>query len=354
MSGVTCLTVRGFKSINALERFELGSLNVLIGPNGAGKSTLLDVFAMFAAMANGRLRLFVATEDGPDALLHRGRKHTSKMEIEIAFPNGTYRAGLTAVGDHLVLTHEETSTGWVGSGHYESDLAVVERTESDPFARYLREAMSEWRVYHFHDTSISAGMRQAQPVRDNLQLHADGSNLAPFLRHIRERHPEDYRQILDTVRLAAPYIEDFLYREEPGERVDLEWLETGLEQGRTFGPRQLSDGTLRFICLATLLLQPVRMQPSTILIDGPELGLHPAAITILAALLSRASETRQVIVSTQSVDLLNEMRPDDVVVSDRRDGAPVFCRLDLDQLAEWLSDHALGELWMMNTFGGRP
>ena len=354
MSGVTHLTARGFKSIIALERFELGSLNVLIGPNGVGKSNLLDVFRMFAAVANGRLRLFAAKEDGPDALLHRGRKHTSEMEIELAFPNGAYRAGLTAAGDHLVVTHEETSLGWVGSGHYESDLAVVEKTQSDPFARYLREAMSEWRVYHFHDTSISAGMRQAQPVRDNLQLHADGSNLAPFLRHIRERHAAEYRQILETVRLAAPYIEDFLYREEPGERVDLEWLETGLEKGRTFGPRQLSDGTIRFTCLATLLLQPVHMQPSTILIDEPELGLHPAAISILAELLSRASEARQVIVSTQSVDLLNEMRPEDVVVTERHNEGSVFRRLDLDQLAEWLSDYALGELWTMNTFGGRP
>ena len=309
---------------------------------------------MFGALANGRLRLFVAKEDGPDAVLHRGRGHTPDMEIELAFPNVVYRAGLTAVGHHLVFTHEETSLGWVGSGHHESDLAEVERTEADPFARYLREAMSEWRVYHFHDTSITNGMRQSQPVRDNLQLHSDGSNLAPFLRHIRERHPADYREILETVRLAAPYIEDFLYREDPGERVDLEWLERGFEQGRTFGPRQLSDGTIRFTCLATLLLQPVHMQPSTILIDEPELGLHPAAITILAALLSRASESRQVIVSTQSVDLLNEMRPDDVVVVERRDDASAFRRLDLDQLAEWLTDHALGELWTMNTFGGRP
>ncbi len=354
MPSTVHLTVRGFKSIAALERFELGSLNVLIGPNGAGKSNLLDLFRMLAAMAHRRLQLFVAREDGPDALLHRGRKHTPEMEIEFAFHNVAYRASLTAVGEHLVFTREEAGVDWVGSGHYESDLQAVERTDSDPFARFLREAMSEWRVYHFHDTAISAGMRQAQPVRDNLQLHADGSNLAPFLRHIRERHPENYRRIIDTVRLAAPYFDDFLYREEPGERVELEWHERDVEPGTTFGPRQLSDGTIRFACLATLLLQPVHMQPSIILIDEPELGLHPAGIIVLAALLARASEARQVIVSTQSVDLLNEMRPDDVVVTERSDGASVFRRLDLDQLEEWLSDHAIGELWTMNTIGGRP
>ena len=353
MPSVMQLTVRGFKSIVALERFELGSLNVLIGPNGAGKSNLLDVFRMMGALANGRLRLFVAKEDGPDALLYRGRKHTSEMEIELAFPNLTYRAGLTAVGEHLALTHEETNLGWVGTGNYESDLSVAERTESDPYARFLREAMSDWRVFHFHDTTIGAGMRQSQPARDNIQLHSTGRNIAPFLRHIKERHPDNYREILDTVRLAAPFIDDLLYREDVGERVALEWLQKDIEPG-ILGPRQLSDGTIRFICLATLLLQPVQMQPSTILIDEPELGLHPAAVSVLAAHLGRASEARQVIVSTQSVDLLSEMQPDNVVIVERRDGASVFRRPDWDQLSEWLEDHSLGDLWLMNALGGRP
>ncbi|MCY3838840.1 MAG: AAA family ATPase [Gammaproteobacteria bacterium] len=353
MSGVTHLTVRGFKSINSLERFELGSLNVLIGPNGSGKTNLVDVFRMMGALANGRLRLFVAKEDGPDALLYRGRKHTSELEIDLAFPNLTYRAGLTAVGEHLALTHEETNLGWVGTGNYESDLSVAERTESDPYARFLREAMSDWRVFHFHDTTIEAGMRQSQLERDNIQLHSTGRNIAPGLRHIKERHPDNYRQILDTVRLAAPFIDDLLYREDVGERVALEWLQKDIEPG-ILGPRQLSDGTIRFICLATLLLQPVQMQPSTILIDEPELGLHPAAVSVLAAHLNRASEARQVIVSTQSVDLLSEMQPDNVVVVERRDGASVFRRPDWDQLSEWLEDHSLGDLWLMNTLGGRP
>ena len=353
MSGVTHLTVRGFKSINSLERFELGSLNVLIGPNGSGKTNLVDVFRMMGALANGRLRLFVAKEDGPDALLYRGRKHTSELEIDLAFPNLTYRAGLTAVGEHLALTHEETNLGWVGTGNYESDLSVAERTESDPYARFLREAMSDWRVFHFHDTTIEAGMRQSQLARDDIQLHSTGRNIAPGLRHIKERHPDNYRQILDTVRLAAPFIDDLLYREDVGERVALEWLQKDIEPG-ILGPRQLSDGTIRFICLATLLLQPVQMQPSTILIDEPELGLHPAAVSVLAAHLNRASEARQVIVSTQSVDLLSEMQPDNVVVVERRDGASVFRRPDWDQLSEWLEDHSLGDLWLMNTLGGRP
>ncbi|MDE0040129.1 MAG: AAA family ATPase [Gammaproteobacteria bacterium] len=353
MSNVTHLTVRGFKSITALDRFELGSLNVLIGPNGAGKSNLLGLFRMMGALANGRLRLFVAKEDGPDALLYRGRKHTSKMEIELAFPNLSYRVGLTAVGEHLVLTHEETNLGWIGKGHHESDLSVTERTESDPFARFLREAMSDWRVFHFHDTTIEAGMRQSWSARDNIQLHSTGRNIAPFLRVIKERHPDNYRQILHTVRLAAPYIEDFLYRGEASERLGLEWLEKDVDPG-ILGPRQLSDGTIRLICLATLLLQPTQMQPSTILIDEPELGLHPFALTLLAELLEAASASRQILVSTQSADLVNEFEAKHIITVGRRDGRSEFNRPDEHELREWLAEYAIGDLWRMNVVGGSP
>lgn len=354
MSSVRHLTVRGFKSIAALERFELGPLNVLIGPNGAGKSNFLDFFRMMGAMANRRFQLFVAQADGPDAMLHQGREHTPEMEIELGLGDLTYRAEFATVGKRLVFSREETSWGWVGSGHYESELERFDRTEFGGIARFLREAMAQWRVYHFHNTAINSGVRQAQPVRDNLQLHADGSNLAPVLRFIRERHPQDYRQVLAAVRQAAPFIDEFHYREDPGERVELEWLQRDIDSGRVWGPRQLSDGTIRFICLATVLLQPVHMQPPTILIDEPELGLHPAAVSILAAYLDRASEARQVIVSTQSVDLLSEMQPDHVIVVERCDGASVFRRPDWEQLSEWLKDHSLGDLWLMNTIGGRP
>ena len=356
MPSVSHVTVRGFRSIADLERFELGSLNVLIGPNGAGKSNLLDLFRLLRAMATGRLQLFVAEEDGPEALLFRGRQHTTEIDVECAFGETAYNALLKVVGERLVFARESTRrstvTSQFGSGHEESKL--IETASASAEARYVRDAMSKWGVYHFHDTSTQSAVRNAQRVRDNIVLHSDGSNLAPFLRLMRERHPENYRQIVDTVRRAAPFIDDFLYRDEPGERVELEWLERDVGAGRIRSPRQLSDGTIRFICLATLLLQPVHLQPATILIDEPELGLHPATLSILAAYLDRASEARQVIVSTQSVDLLSEMKPDHVVVVERCNGSSVFRRPDWEQLSEWLEDHSLGELWLMNTLGGRP
>ena len=135
--------------------------------------------------------------------------------------------------------------------------------------------------------------------------------------------------------------------------MEIEWFHTD-DPDTVLGPRQLSDGTLRFICLSTLLLQPVELQPGLILVDEPELGLHPFAVTLLAEMLQRASDSRQIIVSTQSADLVSELDPEDVLVVDRKEGASTFTRLNPDDLEEWLEDYALGDLWKMNILGGRP
>lgn len=215
--------------------------------------------------------------------------------------------------------------------------------------------MQRWRVFHFQDMSRVAQVRLSSAVRDNLMLKRDAGNLAPFIRRLRKDHLEHYRRIVETVRLAAPFFGDFVHREDKntGENMELEWCQAA-DPDSVLGPFQLSDGTLRFICLATLLLQPPDFQPGLILIDEPELGLHPAALTLLAEMLQHASDERQVIVSTQSADLISELGPQDVVVVDRKNDASAFTRLEGDRLSGWLENYALGELWKMNVLGGRP
>lgn len=352
------ITIRGFKSIRHLEGFELGRLNVLVGANGAGKSNFISLFSMLAAMMAGRLQVFVAQSGGPDALLFGGRNRTRHVDVELAFGNNGYEFSLMPVSSHLIFTDEATRFfgEWssprrqLGMGHYE---AVLPSVTEDVFASYAQRAIAGWRIYHFHNTSVYAGVRQFQDVQDNLILKQDGSNLAPFLRLLRERYSDHYKSILATVRLAAPFLQDFVYRPGTAERVQLEWFEVG-DKDTPRGALQISDGTLRFILLVTLLLQPEHLRPTTIVIDEPEIGLHPYAITLLGALLSQASEVNQVIVSTQSVDLINEMDPKDIVVVDRKDGASVFERLDTERLRDWIRDYSLGDLWSMNIFGGRP
>ena len=354
------LDIRGFKSIRALDGFEPRALNVLIGPNGAGKSNFVDLFRMLGRMADRSLQIFVAEQDGPDALLFGGRRRTKRVEAKFQFGTTTYRFSLVPAGSRLIFDSEETervgtdsSTQTVISGHIESELKDADGGISDTFAPYVRKAITGWRVYHFHDTSATAPVRQAHHVRDNLVLKPDAGNLGAFLRRLRERYPDRHRQIVETVRLAAPFFGDFVYRKEIGDSIELEWFHAD-DPDTVLGPRQLSDGTLRFICLSTLLLQPVELQPELILIDEPELGLHPAALTLLAEMLQHAGDSRQVVASTQSADLVSELEPEDVVVVDRGEGASTFTRLDRDDLGKWLEEYALGELWKMNIFGGRP
>ena len=366
------LSVTGFKSLRALDEFELHSVNVLIGANGAGKSNFLDVFRLLSQLAHGRFQVFVKQEGGTDALLFGGRRRTRRLEVELCFDRGECRYGFSAEAarDGLVFREEHLSPGvsqdvavaapgpfstvegdttWSG-GHLETRVADL---VVGSFAAYALPTIKDWRVYHFHDTSEVAGVRCPQAVRDNLLLKTDGSNLGPFLRFLRERHPRRHRDIVQTVRIAAPFFGGFVHRKEVGERIGLEWYHRD-DQDTPLGPLQLSGGMLRFICLATLLLQPPELQPNPIIIEEPELGLHPLAFTLLAEMVQGASAARQVILSTQSTDLVSEFDPEDVVVVNRRNGESVFERLDSDLLQDWLKEYSVGQLWKAEVVGGGP
>jgi predicted ATPase len=213
----------------------------------------------------------------------------------------------------------------------------------------------KWMVYHFHDTGDTALVKQVQGINDNIEFAADARNLAAFLYRLKETEENSYRRIVRTIQLAAPYFEDFILRPNPlkPDSICLEWKDKNSDA--PFTAAQLSDGTLRFICLATLMLQPESLMPETILIDEPELGLHPYAISLLAALIKKVSVNKQIIISTQSVELLNEFEAKDVIVTNHLEDETTFLRLDPKQLNIWLEeDYTLGDLWKRNILGGRP
>jgi predicted ATPase len=191
-------------------------------------------------------------------------------------------------------------------------------------------------------------------VRDNERLRSDGENLAAFLYRLRKEETDTYELICDSVRLVAPFFRQFKLRPRRAahhRELELEWEQKGSDY--PFHPSQLSDGTLRFIALTTALLQPE--PPATILIDEPELGLHPYALDVLANLILQAQERTQLIVLTQSAALLNAFDPDQIVVIDRQDGESRFRRLDADELSVWLAEeYTLGDLWQKNVYGGGP
>lgn len=329
---LTSLSVHGYKSIRRLEDFELRDMNVLIGANGAGKSNFISLFRMLAALSKKNFPNFIDQQGGPDTLLHGGRKRTPEMYFGFHFDSS----------NSFNITFKPTL----------DNRLIVDSLYNQGKEQHVSR-LDNWRVYHFHDTSDTAAVKQIHPSNDNLRLKPDAANLAPYLAYLKANSPDAYRNIVDTIRLAAPFFGDFVIRDPLPAHVELEWTEQG-DPDTPYRAHVLSDGTLRFICLTTLLLQPAFRLPDTVLIDEPELGLHPYAISLLAEMLKQAAETKQVIVSTQSVELLNHFEPEDVVVVEREGDASVFKRLDAQELADWLEDYSLGELWQRNVFGGRP
>jgi len=220
--------------------------------------------------------------------------------------------------------------------------------------RWVQKRMDQWRLFHLHDTSDSAPMRRTAQIADNEFLRPDGENLPAFLYLLRERHGTSYELIRRTISMVAPFFDDFHLQPDRlnPDTIRLAWRHR--DSSKYFGAASLSDGSLRFMVLATLFLQPPELRPLTILVDEPELGLHPYAISLLASLARQASVETQVIMSTQSPLLLDYLEPEDILVTERHEGASRLVRLETARLASWLEDYSLGQLWEKNELGARP
>ena len=365
MAELDYITVEGFKSIKSIQELKLGQMTVLIGPNGSGKSNFLGVFSFLNAIREGRLHEYVIKAGGADKVLHFGSRVTGQLHIRISFRDGVnqYRIELEPNGSDELFPQAEVVYFWDKAKHpspferhveSEGREAGISRQSTGGIAHHVQRHLDSWRLYHFHDTSISSPMKRTADVNDNRYLRPDGSNLAAFLYFLREKHPGSYRTIARTVRQVAPFFQDFELEPQllNPDKIRLEWRHTGTDA--YFDASSLSDGTLRFMALAALFLQPKEYRPSVILVDEPELGMHPYAITLLAALMKQASTETQVIVSTQSSLLLDHFEPEDVLVADRVDGATQFNPLESSELESWLDNYSLGQLWEKNVLGGRP
>ncbi len=364
MPELDTITVRGFKSISSLENLRLGSVNVLIGPNGSGKSNLIGVFSFLNAILEGQLQDYVIRAGGAEKVLHFGSKVTKELYIHISFQDGVnqYEITLQPTDADELVPQSEAVYYWDKNRYpdrpYSHGLlrigkeAGISKPMAQPVPSYVRRHLDRWRLYHFQDTSSSSSMKKTADVNDNRYLRPDASNLAPFLYYLSEKNTSAYSLIRRTVQLVAPFFDDFQLSPQSlnPDKIRLEWKHVGSDE--YFDAASLSDGTLRFIALATLFLQPVEYQPSVILVDEPEIGLHPYAIAMLASLIQQAST--QVIVSTQSSLLLDHFQPEDVLVADRIEGSSQFTRLQPAILETWLEKYSLGQLWEKNELGGRP
>lgn len=355
------ISLLGYKSIRELQDFPLRpDLNVLIGANGSGKTNFIRFFELLGHMLdpNKGLQNYISGRGRADAFLFRGMKATPELKAHLIFGLNEYKFTLRAADDRSLFFAQESAPfagpyyGRIendqGSGHVESKIAFAKQRSSSE--QWVIDTIKNWRVYHFHDTSPAAAVMGLSNIVDHTILHSNAANLASFLLNLSQHYAEQYAQIEEVVRQVAPFFGAFALREVAPGQTQLLWKDRYSDL--IYYPYQLSDGTLRFICLATLLLQPNPV--STLIIDEPELGLHPFAIQLLASLLHEASSRAQLIVSTQSSLLLDELTPEQVIVADHQQGETILTRLDVQQLAEWLNEYTLGQLWEKNELGGLP
>ena len=344
MSALQSIAIAGFKSFGAEVEVPLRPLNMLIGANGSGKSNFLDAFSFLQAFHSRRLNNYVAQAGGADQILHFGSRTTKQLQLCVTFDDSDSYTVKFFHGSGDRLYPDDDDFYHLGMPGY-PDMGQERRN--------TRDRLSYWKLYHFHDAGFYSPMKKTSKLHDNRFLREDGSNLAAFLYLLRERHEASYRLVRNTIRQVAPFFDDFVL--EPlalnPDTIRLEWRHRNSDA--YFDAASLSDGTLRFIALAALLLQPVELRSDIVLLDEPELGLHPYAIAMLAAMLRSASHETQVVAATQSPTLLDHFEPEDVLVADRIEGQTRLNRLDAEQLREWLEDYSLGQLWQKNHFGGR-
>lgn len=358
------IKISGYKSIKSLE-LELRPLNILIGSNGVGKSNFISFFKFMKKILDKDLPTYTAEQGGANKILHFGKKSTSEIYFALQFiPNGYKATLLPTVNDKFIFKEEFTyffgdTIGYQGgtksytlnnNGGENSNLP--NRPHSRTSEGHIVGFIQDWKVYHFHDTSSTAKVKQTCNINNCTVLAPDGSNISAFLRCVREYNEKSYNQIVKTIQRVAPFFQDFILESEINNKdtIKLKWKHKGTDE--YFDANDLSDGTLRFICLTTLLLQP--NLPTIILLDEPELGLHPFALQILAGMFKKISKRTQIIASTQSVTLADNFDIEDIIVVNRKENHSEFERLEKEKYKDWLEEYSLGEMWQKNLIGGVP
>ncbi len=355
-----------FRSFFQIE-VEIRNINVLIGGNGSGKSNFISLFSMLNYIQIGKLGDWIANKGGFDNIVYNGIQENEFIHFSFFFEtegsNGQniYELSLRTTEENYIVDAEKFGF-WKSNESLKPFFQHQETNQTETKLKHLAERKVDmphhiysnikgFQVFHFDDVSANSNKKRLQNIDEGYPLHPEGDNIASFLYYLKQNEIDYYDKILAIIRLVTPYFDDFILEPElsNSNQIKLKWREKN--NLKILSAALISDGSIRFICLCALLLQPT--PPLLIVIEEPELGLHPLAISFLAELIKKASLRTQIILSTQSVTLLNQFEPSDILVVDRDQSSSQINRLNEQELQDWLDEYSLGQLWENNYLGGR-
>ena len=369
---IESLRIRGFRSLADVELCNLCNANVLLGANGGGKSNFIRFFEMLSWMLRSRLGEFVGTQGGADDQLHRGKSVTLGMDAQLALRTEAgrieYRFALAhADPDRFVFSDEafrrtadlaaDAPSQHAASGQPEARIVdIAQRSPSRgvnaTIARVIVRLLGNCSVHQFRNTSDTSNFRKPWDVEDSNYLRTHGGNLAAVLHRLEQEDLGRFELICRHVRRVLPMFDRFRIVESHGQ-VSLRWTAVGTD--KTFGAHVTSDASFRFFALVTLLNLPPGMLPSVLLLDEPELGLHPTAVTLVGGMIKSLAANRQIIVATQSPLLVDAFDLEEILVLNLADGRTTFSRPEGAGFAQWIEEgYTTGEIWQKNLIGGCP
>lgn len=352
---IESIYISGYKSIREMD-LQLKPINILIGANGSGKSNFISYFKLVDSIQEQRLHNYTMKNNAED-LVYFGTKHTQEIHSSIVCNDSQYSFCLQPRANGSMFIAEEKYSNGKEKGKMSFYTNLDESRILDsitPVSPQLKNHLKGFKTYHFHDTSETSTMRLKSQIDDNHGLSKDGGNLASILYLLKETNPLVFKRIEMVIRSVMPYFEKFILTPSPLDptKIAMQWSDKN-SPDKYFSAKDLSDGSIRFIALATLLMQP--SLPELIIIDEPELGLHPHAISKLAGLIRSASQRNcQIIIASQSADLISNFEATEIITVDKKDGASIFSHLNEKELSKWLEDYSLGELWSKSIINGQP
>lgn len=378
------INIEGYRRIANL-RLSLKSLNVVIGANGSGKTSLLEAISLLSASASGKMADSFTDLGGFNAIrtnltayasqaIRFSLRQTTETEMPLEYeilvqPKGVdYLISEESLfqdrgqpNPFLHLTASRGSIQYFDSvqekrlvrptweiNPMESALSQVPRMFAEPEA--FRKALASSTHYHVLDVSHNAPVRLPQSMRTATLPGKDGEDLVSCLYMIREIDSDRFDLIQDTLRAGFPNFERLNFPPVAAGTLAMTWKDKTSSQ--PFYMHQLSEGTLRFLWLVTLLYSPGLT--AVTMIDEPEVSLHPELLSILADLFRDASDRTQLIVATHSDRLVRFLTPEEIISTTiEDDGSTHFTWGTEFDLAGWLKDYTLDQLWQMGRLGGR-